>query len=212
MTHSTKKIAVAISGSGRTLKNLIAKSKSSDASYKVTCVISSNKNIYGNQIAQHNNLPLFIGDFRQHTREKNSLALCAFLEKQGPDLVALAGFLASFPLDHKVKERVINIHPALLPLHGGKGMYGGHVHEAVIAAGDLFSGATVHKVTEEYDKGRILGQAKVRVATKDPEALADMVFEAECDLYPKILNRICLDNPIDLNGFRPINYMFTQTS
>jgi folate-dependent phosphoribosylglycinamide formyltransferase PurN len=103
------------------------------------------------------------------------------------DLIVLAGFLKRVPppVVAAFRHRIINIHPALLPDHGGPGMYGLNVHRAVLARGDRESGATVHEVTEEYDQGAILGQATVPVLAGDtPESLAERVLGAEHRLLP----------------------------
>jgi len=107
------------------------------------------------------------------------VALAGYMKKLGP------GTLARF------RGRILNIHPALLPKHGGKGMYGIHVHEAVIAAGEKESGVTVHLVNEEYDRGPILAQVRVPVMPDDtPEKLAERVLVQEHILYPATLERI----------------------
>jgi folate-dependent phosphoribosylglycinamide formyltransferase PurN len=103
------------------------------------------------------------------------------------DLLVLAGYLRLLPRDviAAMKGRVINIHPALLPRHGGRGMYGHRVHEAVLAAGEAESGATVHLVDEEYDRGAILGQGRVAVEPGDTsEILARRVLAVEHRLVP----------------------------
>lgn len=109
------------------------------------------------------------------------------------DVVALAGYMKKLgpkTLAH-FRGRILNIHPALLPKHGGKGMYGIRVHEAVIAAGEAESGVTVHLVTEEYDRGPILAQVRVPVMPGDtPETLAERVLVQEHILYPATLQRI----------------------
>ncbi|MDX1518759.1 MAG: phosphoribosylglycinamide formyltransferase, partial [Gammaproteobacteria bacterium] len=126
----------------------------------------------------------------------------AFRE-HGVDLVVLAGYmkrigpqlLAAYP------DRIINIHPSLLPRHGGQGMYGKHVHEAVIAAGEQETGVTIHLVNNEYDRGRILAQRRVRVEPgDDAESLARRVLEVEHRFYVEVLDeiirqRIVLDDP-----------------
>jgi phosphoribosylglycinamide formyltransferase-1 len=104
-----------------------------------------------------------------------------------PDLIVLAGYLKKIPAAVVAEwdARIINIHPALLPRHGGPGMYGRRVHEAVLAAGDPESGATVHLVTDHYDEGAILGQARVPVRPDDtPDTLAQRVLELEHRLLP----------------------------
>lgn len=108
------------------------------------------------------------------------------------DLIVLAGYLKLVPAEviRAYRGRIVNIHPALLPAFGGPGMYGHHVHEAVIRAGVPESGATVHLVDEEYDRGAILAQARVPVLPGDtPEALAARVLEAEHRLLPQVVLR-----------------------
>ncbi len=109
------------------------------------------------------------------------------LDRAAVDLVVLAGYLKRVPAGviTAYRNRIINVHPALLPMHGGPGMYGAHVHQAVLAAGDQESGATVHVVTEEYDRGPVLGQARVPVRPDDtPETLAARVLSVEHRLLP----------------------------
>ncbi len=109
------------------------------------------------------------------------------LQAAGADLVVLAGYVKKVPADIVAawRGRMLNIHPALLPRHGGAGMYGRRVHRAVLAAGDARSGATVHLVTEEYDRGPVLGQASVPVLPDDsPDTLAARVLAVEHRLLP----------------------------
>lgn len=102
------------------------------------------------------------------------------------DLVCNAGFLRFLVIPPEWENRVLNIHPALLPDYGGKGMYGDHVHAAVLAAGDSESGCTVHFVTNEYDTGPIVLQKRVQVQPGDTtDSLAARVFQAECETYPE---------------------------
>ncbi|MGH7133160.1 MAG: formyltransferase family protein, partial [Phycisphaerales bacterium] len=113
------------------------------------------------------------------------------------DLVVLAGYLTRLEIPPAYRGRIVNIHPALLPAHGGHGMYGRRVHEAVLAAGDTESGCTVHLVDDEYDRGPIIAQTRVPVLKGDiPETLAARVFEAECATYPAALAKLLrtLDN------------------
>lgn len=110
------------------------------------------------------------------------------LEHHGIDLVILAGYLKLFPIVPRYKGRILNIHPALLPKFGGKGMYGHHVHEAVIKAGDQISGCTVHLCDDEYDRGEILLQRTCAVLPTDtPQTLAAKVFEQELIAYPEAI-------------------------
>ncbi|MAZ26891.1 MAG: phosphoribosylglycinamide formyltransferase [Cytophagaceae bacterium] len=117
----------------------------------------------------------------------------ALLDKINPDLIVLAGYLWLFPEDilKAHNNKVINIHPALLPDYGGKGMYGMHVHDAVIAQGEKKSGITIHYVTPEYDKGSIIFQAETAIdATDTPETLAGKIHALEHEHFPKVLEKL----------------------
>ena len=112
------------------------------------------------------------------------------LEQNRPDLIVLAGFLWLMPkkIIATFSGKILNIHPALLPAYGGKGMYGSHVHEAVVAAGEKESGITIHEVTEEYDKGSILFQAKTQLTPNEtPESLAAKIHELEYKHFPQVI-------------------------
>lgn len=105
--------------------------------------------------------------------------------------IILAGFLWLIPkkLIHAFQGRIINIHPALLPAYGGKGMYGRHVHEAVIASGEVSSGITIHEVNEKYDEGKIIFQASIKVEKTDtPESLANKIHQLEHRYYPEVIH------------------------
>jgi phosphoribosylglycinamide formyltransferase 1 len=184
------KIAVAVSGRGRSLQNLIDQA----SGYCVAAVISSKADAPANEIAEALGLPLFIVD----GKAEQALALDAWLKSLQIEWVALAGFLKAFPALPSFNNRVINIHPALLPLFGGKGMYGHHVHKAVFAAGEQQSGATIHFVTEHYDEGQIIARARVSVAdAQSPEDIGQRVFAIECQLYPEVLKKLaCGDLPL----------------
>jgi phosphoribosylglycinamide formyltransferase-1 len=123
--------------------------------------------------------------------------LARVLEQERVDVIALAGYLrlVPAPVTRAYRGRILNIHPALLPQFGGAGMYGRRVHEAVLRSGATESGATVHLVDEEYDRGPILDQIRVPVLPDDtPETLAARVLEAEHRLYPKVLCDVCKGN------------------
>lgn len=185
---SRARIAVAVSGSGRSLANFLHHQPEL-GSYTIAAVIASRPNCYGVTIAHEHNLPTFIGSFTQEHLPLVGEGLYDWLAEIGIDWIALAGFLRPFPLDHRWEKRVINIHPALLPAFGGRGMYGDHVHRAVLAQKETQTGATVHFVNEHYDDGAIIAQITVPVAANDTVAsLADRVFAAECRLYPHTLD------------------------
>lgn len=119
-----------------------------------------------------------------------SEACLARAEQAGAELVCLCGWLKKLVLPPRWQGRILNIHPALLPAFGGAGMYGMHVHRAVLEAGATVSGPTVHLVDDEYDHGRILAQRPVAVLPGDaPEDLQARVYAAEMELYPEALAR-----------------------
>lgn len=185
------KIAVGVSGSGRSLLNLI---KHADLyNFSVGLVFSSSEHARANEIAKQHELPLLVLDFSPMRSEEAKAKLYESFEENGIDLVVLAGFLKLLPLDKSWRGKIINIHPALLPHYGGQGMHGMRVHEAVVRAGEPLSGATVHLVTEKYDEGRILAQAKVPVYPgESPEVVSQKVFQAECRLLPAVIGAIAI--------------------
>ena len=125
---------------------------------------------------------------------RSNAELGALLSEHQIDVVALAGYLRLIPADvtRAFHGRIVNVHPALLPKFGGSGMYGMKVHEAVLASGAKESGATVHFVDDQYDRGAIIAQAKVPVRADDtPSALAKRVLEEEHKLYPKVVAALC---------------------
>lgn len=114
-----------------------------------------------------------------------------------PDLIVLAGFLLKIPLDftQAFKDKIINIHPSLLPKHGGKGMYGERVHRSVKEAGDQETGISIHFVNEHYDEGSIIFQAKVKIEEKDStEEIANRVHQLEYKFYPEVIQNLLFPN------------------
>lgn len=183
-------IAVAVSGGGRSLKNLLE--RQAHAPWQVAYVISSSPDCGAVQIANEHKIPLFVGDFSKSERSKTSAALASALSEHKISWIVLAGFLKLFPTLATWQNRVINIHPALLPKFGGKGMHGHHVHKAVLEAKDSISGATVHFVTEHYDEGAAISQIEVPVMQGDtPDDLAARIFAAECQLLPWTITELC---------------------
>lgn len=130
-----------------------------------------------------------------------SAAMLHVLKEHNVQIVALAGYLKKIPLNvvREYRNRILNIHPALLPSFGGAGMYGHYVHEAVIASGAKLSGATVHLVDEEYDRGPIVLQKAVAVEALDtPETLAEKVLKIEHEIYPLALKAFA-ENRVTIN-------------
>ena len=130
---------------------------------------------------------------------RNPDILIRKIERWQPDLLVLAGFLWKIPseLILRYPQKIINIHPALLPRFGGKGMYGRHVHEAVLAAGEKKSGITIHYVNEKYDDGQIIFQAETEIAPEEtPETLAQKIHQLEYAHFPRVIEKI-LTNKTD---------------
>ncbi len=153
-----------------------------DAPARVVLVVSNRADAGGLEIARQHGVPTRVLNDTSDPAEW----LAALAEFQA-DLVVLAGFVKRVPnqVVAAYRGRMLNIHPALLPRHGGPGMYGRRVHQAVLASGDAVSGATVHLVSEEYDRGPILAQATVPVEPDDsPDTLAARVLEVEHRLLP----------------------------
>ena len=184
-----RKIAVGVSGSGRSLENLIR--VQGHFSFEVAVVIASSTTCGANQIALQNKIPLMIADFATTHHDDLEKKIKKFLKINAIELIVLAGFLKKFPIIKDFKDKIINIHPALLPLHGGPGMYGLRVHQLVIDSGAKESGATVHWVNAHYDEGGIIAQGTVAVEISDSaEDLARRVFDLECILLPKTIDEI----------------------
>lgn len=185
------RLAVLLSGSGRTLDNLLARIAAGNLAATVEAVVSSRGDVRGVQIAERAGIPLTVLPPQGRPLADWSDAIFAACRLANPDLVVMAGFLHLVEIPADFAGRVINIHPALLPAFGGKGYHGMHVHRAVIERGCTVSGCTVHLVDNEYDHGRILLQETVPVRRDDtPEILAARVFAAECDALPQAINLI----------------------
>lgn len=179
---------------GSNMQAIIDACKAGRLSAVPVVVISNNGESRALERARNEGIPNYYLSGKTHP-DPDSLdqAILDALILHRVDVVALAGYMKKLgpkTLAH-FRGRILNIHPALLPKHGGKGMYGIRVHEAVIAAGETESGVTVHLVTEEYDRGPILAQVRVPVMPGDtPETLAERVLVQEHILYPATLQRI----------------------
>ncbi len=173
------KVAVLLSGTGRTLLNLLNRIDEGSLRAKIVCVISDRKTAPGLEHAVAYGVPCHVAP------PKNTWELLA---DATPDLVCLAGYLRLLPIPKEAASRVLNIHPSLLPAHGGPGYYGSKVHASVLAAGDAESGCTVHLCDQVYDRGEILVQHRVPVLPDDTvDTLSDRVFDAECVAYPEAI-------------------------
>lgn len=192
------RLAVLISGSGRTLDNLIDRIRDGRLAATIEVVVSSRDGVRGVRIAEAAGLPVRVVSPRGMSTADFSASIFGCCASAGADLVVLAGFLHLVAVPPVFAGRVINIHPSLLPAFGGKGFHGMHVHRAVIDRGCTISGCTVHLVDDEYDHGRILLQRSVPVLPDDtPESLAARVFASECETLPEAIALWCRSRSCD---------------
>lgn len=189
-----KAIAVLASGSGSNLQSIIDHIEAGKLPAKIAFVLSNNSASGALERARRHGLKAVHFSTRIHPDpDQYARALLALHREAGVEWVVLAGYMKHLPVSfiHAFQGRIVNIHPALLPRFGGQGMFGIHVHEAVIAAQAAESGATVHFVTEDYDEGPVYMQEKVAVLPNDtPEILAKRVLSVEHRLYPKALLKL----------------------
>ena len=184
-----KKIAIFASGNGSNAErifNYFAQKKSAE----VCLILTNNQNAGVLQRAKSLSVPTVI--FNRIDFSKSDKVINLLLTHK-IDLLVLAGFLWLIPTNilQAFHNRIINIHPALLPKYGGKGMYGARVHEAVIEAGDPISGITIHYVNEKYDEGQIVFQAEVDIDLNDtPDSLAAKIHELEYAHFPVVIEKI----------------------
>ncbi len=195
-------LAVLISGSGRTLANLLAAIDRGDLDARISVVVSSVPGVRGLDIAAAAGIPAFVVQRRSYASlAEYSEGIYAAVRPFAPDLLIMAGFLRKMLVFPGWEGRILNIHPALLPeasaYAAGKGKFGDRVHAAVLENGDLITGVTVHLVTDEYDAGPSLARAEVPVHEGDtPATLAARVFAAEIETYPAAIQRYMADNPM----------------
>jgi phosphoribosylglycinamide formyltransferase-1 len=197
------KLAVLISGSGRTLKNFLDLAAEGQLPVDVRLVISSSPTAGGLQYAIDAAVPTEIFVRKNFTSaQAYGDAIFAACRAAGVDYVAMAGFLKLAPVADDFASRVVNIHPSLIPAFCGHGMYGHRVHEAVLDYGAKVTGVTVHFVDNEYDAGPIIWQQPVPVFDDDTaDTLAARVFEAEKEAYPHVLQLLAAGR-IKLEGRR----------
>jgi len=197
------RLGVLISGGGRTMVNILDEIRKGRLHAEIAVVISSRSTVAGVSRARDAGVPL------ETVRKKDYPDVDAFsrrieevLAAAGVDLVVQGGWLCLWKIPRQYENRVLNIHPALLPSFGGQGMWGHHVHEAVLAAGCKVSGCTVHFFTNEYDSGPIVIQRTCPVLDDDtPDALAERVFEQECIAYPQAI-RLFAQGKLRIEGRR----------
>ena len=204
---SPLKLAVLISGSGRTLKNFIDLAADGELPVEIRLVVSSSATAAGLRFAEEAGITTLVvcrGDFPAGTPGDQAFgdAIFAACREAGVDYVAMAGFLKLAPVPDDFAGRVVNIHPALIPAFCGHGMYGDRVHQAVLDAGVKVTGCTVHFVDNEYDAGPIIWQQPVPVFDDDTaDTLGKRVFEVEKEAYPHVLKQLAAGR-IKLEGRR----------
>lgn len=183
------RIAVLISGGGTNLQALIDEIGRGNIPGEIVLVISNKKDVYGLERAKKHGIKTMVADRESYPdRKQRDIAICTALEEESIDLIVLAGYLAIVPdfIIEKYRNRIINIHPSLIPSFCGKGFYGEKVHQEAIKRGVKISGATVHFVDEETDGGPIILQETVTVDfNDDAESLQKKVLEVEHNILPR---------------------------
>ncbi len=186
---SAIRLAVLLSGKGTSLQNLLDHIAAGQLAAEVKLVISNRRGAYGLERARQAGIPTWIVT-RQAFADATGASRAIFdpCRAAGIDLVCLAGFMQFLPIPDDFLHRVMNIHPSLLPAFGGQGMFGHHVHQAVLDYGVKVTGCTMHFADNQYDHGPIILQRAVRVDEQDtPETLAARVFAEECVAYPEAI-------------------------
>ena len=183
-----KKIVLFASGSGSNAENIILHFKQSQHA-AVVAVFCNNPKALVIARAESHNIPVVVFSKEELSGENVLLKLHAFR----PDLIVLAGFLLRFPANiiQAYPNRIINIHPALLPKYGGKGMYGMHVHRAIAENKETETGISIHYIDEHYDEGDIIFQKSVALHPNEtPEAIAQKVHQLEHEYFPKVIQQL----------------------
>lgn len=199
----TKKLrlAVFISGTGRTLKNFINRIHAEQLSAEIVVVVSSVANVVGLQYAEEESIPIEIVE-RCHYGSLNEFSEANFCicRAAQADYVVLAGYLRRLAIPQDFEGKVLNMHPSLIPAFCGKGYYGNIVHSKALEYGVKITGCTVHFVDQEYDTGPIILQKAVDVYEEDtPDTLNARVFAAECQAYPEAIELLA-QNRVSVKG------------
>jgi formyltetrahydrofolate-dependent phosphoribosylglycinamide formyltransferase len=192
------RVAVLLSGSGTSLENLFEHIERGLPA-RVVCVVASKESAGGLERARKRGVPAAAIPRKKYADSRSfNDAIHAELAKHDPQLVACLGFLSIFEPRERYRGKAINVHPALIPAFSGKGMYGHHVHAAVLARGCKVTGATVHLVDDEYDHGPILAQRACEVRDDDtPETLAARVQAVERELVPEVVRKMAEREPVN---------------
>ncbi len=203
MTTQPIRLAVLLSKAGTSLQSLLDRIADGRLNAQVVAVISNNADAFGLERARRAQIPAFAVERKQAgSLAEFSRRIFAHCREAKAELVCLAGFLQLIEVPDDFLGRVMNIHPALIPAFCGKGFYGHHVHEAVIASGVKVTGCTLHFADNEYDHGPIIMQRPVPVLDDDtPQTLGARVFAAECELYPEAI-RLFAERRLKIEGRR----------
>jgi len=196
-------VAVLISGGGTTLKNLIERISAGRLRVVISLVISSNPNSGGLKFARETDIPSLVIEQKDFPdQETFSREIFSHCRAAASDLVVMGGFLKRLTIPPDYANRVVNIHPALIPAFCGKGFYGHRVHQSVLEYGVKLSGCTVHFADNLYDHGPVILQKAAPVLDGDtPETLAARVFQSECEAYPEAIQLIA-DGRVRIEGRR----------
>ena len=188
MNNKKIRLAVFVSGGGTNLENII-NYFSADEQVEVSIVVSNKADAYALQRAKNHDIPNAVISRKQFAEDEATVMAAV----KDCDFIILAGFLVKVPdyLIDAYPKRIINIHPALLPKYGGKGMYGHHIHEAVKAAGEKETGITIHFVNNELDAGEHIAQFKVTLSDEDTaDTIAAKIHELEQAHFPKVIESV----------------------
>lgn len=190
-----KRVAIFASGSGSNLQALLDAMQAPDFPAKAVLILSNKEQSLALERGRKAGVrAVFVDPKASANREAYDLHLVELLREVETEIICLAGYMRILTpvLVNAYAGRILNIHPALLPKFGGPGMYGHHVHEAVIQAGEIESGATVHYVTEGVDEGEVILQASLPVLSGDSaDTLAKRILEMEHQIYPQALRKVC---------------------
>ncbi len=202
------KIAVFVSGRGSNLKAIIDRLAQTEKNAEVVCVVSDKLDCPAFKIVESKQIPTYSVSQNEDENFLSYTKLVSILENLEIDLIVLAGFLKKIPtvLLDSFEKKIINIHPALLPAFGGKGMYGLNVHKAVFEKSVQITGATIHYVDKIYDNGKIIAQKSVDISrVESPEDIASLVLEIEHELLPEVIVKFSEKKIIEKNNRIYIN-------
>ena len=195
-------IAVLASGRGSNFKAVFSQIKSSQINADIGCLISNNPNAPVLDFAKNNGIKTYTIDAKSNDCSEQLLRI---FSKHKIELIVLAGYMKLIPENvvERFSNKIINIHPALLPSFGGKGYYGMNVHKKVLKSGVKYTGATVHFVNKNYDEGQIIAQEIVHISPEDSaEDIAKKVLKIEHKLLPQVVKKIC-DNQLKWKNNKP---------